>query len=67
MNDKNKLLDKKKHGDLKTIGAMMGITPFNAYNLLNRPRAKRHPEAMAALKKVVDAREQLIAQSRTNK
>jgi len=65
MTDKNKLLEKKRHGDLKTIAAMMGITPFNAFNLLNRPRAKRHPEAMAALQRVIDTREQLIEQSKT--
>lgn len=67
MNEKSKLLAKKEHGDLKVIAAIMGITPFNAYNLLNRPRAKRHAEAVAALQKVVDAREQLIEQNRTNK
>lgn len=67
MNDKSKILEKKEQGDLKVIAAMMGITKFNAFNLLNRPRAKRHPEAIKALEKVIEAREQLIAQSRNNK
>ena len=36
MDNKNKLLAKKKHGDLKVVAEIMGITPFNAFNLVNR-------------------------------
>lgn len=67
MNEKSKLLEKKEHGDLKVIAAIMGITKFNAFNLLNRPRAKRHPEAIKALEKVIESRERLIEQCRTQK
>lgn len=65
MDDKNKLLAKKKHGDLKVVAEIMGITPFNAFNLVNRPRAKRHQEAMNVLAQVIENRERLIKESKT--
>lgn len=65
MDDKNKILARKKHGDLKVVADIMGITPFNAYNLVNRPRAKRHQEAMKVLAQVIESRERLISESKT--
>ncbi len=65
MDDKNKLLEKKKNGDLKIIAEIMGITQFNAFNLLNRPRAKRHQEAMDVLARVIESRDRLIKESKT--
>jgi len=65
MNEKSKLLAKKKSGDLKVVAEIMGITQFNAFNLLNRPRAKRHQEAMDVLARVIENRERLINESKT--
>jgi len=67
MDNKNKLLAKKKHGDLKVVAEIMGITPFNAFNLVNRPRAKRHQEAIDILAQVIENRDRLIEESKSGK
>ena len=50
---------KKKHGDLKTAGAMLGITEQNAYVALNRRGSKYHTRIVDVLTKVIDMREKL--------
>lgn len=67
MDDKNKILNRKKHGDLKVVAEIMGITRFNAFNLVNRPGAKRHQEAMKVLAQVIESRERLIEGSKLGK
>lgn len=59
-NEKNKLFDQKISGDLKLIAQMMGITQRYAFELLRRPTAKRHQEAVNALEKIIESRKMLI-------
>lgn len=61
-NEKNKLFEQKISGDLKLIAQMMGITQRYAFELLRRPTAKRHNEAVEALKKIIETRESLLNQ-----
>jgi len=51
---------KKKSGDLKTAGEMLGITEFNAYAALNREGSKYHQRIVEILQKIIEMR-QLIA------
>lgn len=60
MNDKNKLLDKKQYSDVRLVAQMIGVTPENAHKILRRPNSKRHQEAIDALSKIIESREQLI-------
>jgi hypothetical protein len=59
-NKKNKLFDQKISGDLKLIAQMMGITQRYAFELLKRPNAKRHQEAINALRKIIETRDSLL-------
>jgi hypothetical protein len=59
-NEKNKLFERKISGDLKLIAQMMNITNQYAYEILRRPKAKRHPEALEALRKIIETRESLL-------
>jgi hypothetical protein len=60
ISEKTKLLEKKISGDYKIVGRMLGISNQYAYQLLNRPAAKRHSEAVEALKKIIESREKLV-------
>lgn len=53
------IIKKKRHGDLKTAGAMLGITEQNAYVALNRPGSKYHEQIKNILSKVIGMREKL--------
>lgn len=59
-NEKNKLFDQKISGDLKLIAQMMGITQRYAFELLKRTTAKRHQEAIDALRKIIETRDSLL-------
>lgn len=61
-NEKSKLFERKISGDLKLIAQMMGITNRYAFELLRRPKSKRHKEAMDALRKIIESRESLLQQ-----
>lgn len=61
MLSKTEILRKKKHGDLKAAGAMIGISEHNAYAALNREGSKHHDEIIKILSRVIESRE-LIAQ-----
>lgn len=60
MIDKNKLIDEKKYGDLVIVAKMLRTTEGNVRQLINRPNAKRHNQAIEALAEVIEARERLI-------
>jgi hypothetical protein len=60
MNDKSKLFLQKQYGDLVTVARLMDTTPNNAAQLLRRTNAKRHQEALEALGKIIETRENLI-------
>jgi DNA-directed RNA polymerase specialized sigma subunit len=62
MDDKSKIIAKKMYGDRKTIAEMMGTTPGNVSQIIRRPGAKRHKEALDALSKLIAARDKLINQ-----
>lgn len=53
------IIKKKKHGDLKTAGAVIGITEQNAYAALHRKGSKHHENIKEILSKVIDMREKL--------
>jgi len=65
--DKKQILLKKQYGDLNMVAAILtnklgrNITPSNAARLIDRDKAKHHQQAIDALRKVVEARENLIA------
>ena len=54
--------NKKRHGDLKTAGAILGISEYNAYAALNRPGSKHHEQIKNILTKVISMREALEAE-----
>lgn len=60
MQDKNKLFEKKQKGDVALVAKILDVKPANASRLLARKGAKRHKEAMDALRKVIELRESLI-------
>jgi len=62
---KDEILQKKMHGDLKTAGAMLGITEKNAYAALTREGSKYHNRIVACLSKVIKMREMLQKESKT--
>ena len=53
------IIKKKKHGDLKTAGAMLGISEQNAYVALKREGSKYHSQIVDILSKVIGMREKL--------
>ncbi len=57
--------NKKQHGDLKTAGAMLGITPANAHAALSRPGSKYHEQIINILSKVITMREQLAKEAKS--
>lgn len=63
---KEEILKKKKHGDLKTAGAIIGISEHNAYQALNRVGSKHHEEIIKILSKVIIMREKLKEEAKTD-
>jgi len=59
-NEKTKLFQQKKSGDLNIVAEMLGITNKYAYMLIHRESAKRHKEAVEALNKVIKSRKELL-------
>lgn len=59
MSDKSKLFEKKRYGDNVTVAKMLSTTPLNVAQLIRRPSAKRHQDAINALAKVIAARDRL--------
>jgi hypothetical protein len=49
MIDKSKLFLKKRYGDINTVAKILDTTPGNVAQLIRRPTAKRHLEAIDAL------------------
>lgn len=58
------ILNKKRHGDLKTAGAMIGIKEQNAYAALKREGSKYHEQIKEILTKIISMRE-VIAKEAT--
>ncbi|MBN1651720.1 MAG: hypothetical protein JW857_10350 [Bacteroidales bacterium] len=56
---------KKKSGDLKSAGEMIGITESNAYVALNRIGSKHHENIVNVLTKIIEMRELLANQQKT--
>lgn len=56
---KEEITQKKKHGDLKTVGAILGISEQNAYVALKREGSKYHNEVINILERVIEMRERL--------
>lgn len=62
---KDEILEKKQHGDLKTAGAMIGISEHNAYAALNREGSKHHNKIIKILSQVIEMRERLKQEAKT--
>ncbi len=60
MSDKNKLLSKKHYGDISIVAKMLDTTPNNVNQMLRRETSTRHIEAVEALRKVIEFRDQLL-------
>lgn len=60
------ILSKKRVGDIRDVASIIGESPNYTRLLLNRPGAKKHGRAMEALQKVIEARERIINESKTN-
>jgi hypothetical protein len=52
--------EKKRSGDLVTASEIVGITPANIRQALQRENSKHHDAACAALGKVIKTREELL-------
>jgi uncharacterized Zn finger protein len=59
------IIEKKNYGDMKLMARMLGISQSNATMILSRPNSKKYQEAIEALKKIIEAREALMAQIAT--
>lgn len=57
------IIQKKQHGDLKTAGAVHGISAKNAYIALQRPGSKYYERVKNTLEKVILMREKLTAEA----
>lgn len=60
------LLQRKKRGDIVTVAEIIGVTRDNASVILRRPESKKYKNAINALRKVVEARESLIQEEKSN-
>jgi len=60
MTKKTDLLDKKRYGDMQTVGQMLGRTTEACRMALSRGEGRAYEEVYAALQKVIETREQLI-------
>jgi len=58
------LMTKKRRGDMLLVSQMVGIDYGNARSVVQRPGARHYAEVMAALAKIIAAREALINQGR---
>lgn len=61
---KEEILEKKQHGDIKTAGAIIGISEANAYKALMREGSKYHQQITNTLSKVIEMRMKLIAETK---
>lgn len=61
------IIQKKKHGDLKTVGAMLGISEQNAYAALKSEGSKYHTQIVDILSKVIGMREKLQQEVKPSK
>lgn len=59
MDDKNKLLDEKRSGDILTVAKMVGETRDNTARIMRRPKSKKYQKVMDALEKVIESRKAL--------
>jgi hypothetical protein len=56
-----KIKEKKQPGDFVLAGKMIGITPGNALQALNRSASKHHVAVVNALEKIITSRETLLS------
>jgi len=51
------IIFKKQIGDIKQVAEIIGESYANTCKLIQRTNAKRHPEVIAVLAKIIEARE----------
>lgn len=60
---KQEILSKVRHGDYKLVGDMIGVSGDYARKLVLKDRAKRHPDAIRALRRIIEEREKRLAEA----
>ena len=60
------LRKKMQIGDWELVGKILGIKAHNAYMSFLRPNCKRFPDVLAAIEKIVENREKLLANPQNN-
>lgn len=58
------VMKKKRRGDVLLASQMLGINYGNARVIIQRPGTRRYTEMMAALVRIIAAREELISEGR---
>ncbi len=62
---KEEIIKRKRHGDLKTVADIIGISNDNAYRALNREDSKYHSKVVELLSAIIINRETLENQAKT--
>lgn len=60
MLSKQEILNRKVSGDYTSASKILGITPDNVRQSLNRPESKNHKAVCKALSKIISNREKFI-------
>ena len=60
---KQEILSKVRHGDYKLVGEIIGVSGDYARKLIFKDRAKKHPDAIKALREIIEEREKLLAEA----
>ena len=66
MSKTEELRKKMQIGDWGLVGKILGIKAHNAYMSFLRPNCKRFPDVVAAIEKVVEHREKLLTNPKSN-
>ena len=65
MNDKSKLLEQKRIGDIELVAKMIGETRDNTAKIIRRPNSKKYTGAMDALARIIELRSTVITESQS--
>ncbi len=58
---KQDILSKVRYGDYKLVGEMIGVSGDYARKLIHNDHARKHADAILALRKIIEEREKKIA------
>ena len=69
MNGEKQIIEKKQYGDINLVAQILTkktgryISTNYVTQILKRPKTKLYPDAVQALKQVINSREQLISEN----